>query len=90
VLRLGAANKGRCRRRDAGLVDTMIAGREALARVPISRERKKRTMVWYAVFSTKAVSISPIDREHTPFIVPIERHVFYFQKNTFQVEKKPA
>jgi hypothetical protein len=87
VLRLGAANKGRCRRRDAGLVDTMIAGREALARVPISREGKN---VWYAVFSTKAVSISPIDREHTPFIVPIERHVFYFQKNTFQVEKKPA
>ena len=88
MLRLGAANKGRCRRRDAGLVDTMIAGREALARVPISRERKKRMV--RAVFSTKAVSISPIDREHTPFIVPIERHVFYFQKNTFQVEKKPA
>jgi hypothetical protein len=42
-----------------------------------------------AVFSTKAVSISPIDREHTPFIVPIERHVFYFQKNTFQVQRNP-
>ena len=88
MLRLGAANKGRCRRRDAGLVYTMIAGREALARVPISRERKKRMVRGF--LATKAVSISPIDREHTPFIVPIERHVFYFQKNTFQVEKKPA
>ena len=87
MLRLGAANKGRCRRRDAGLVDTMIAGREALARVPISRERKKLTV---RGFLDKSGFDFTDRREHTPFIVPIERHVFYFQKNTFQVEKKPA